>query len=131
GMRYNEALSCKLGCADKSDIKNGKYLIEAETHKTVETVYLDTWVANEDTYKAVKILERYVKGLEKRADFLIGDYESFIQESLVHNIKTGMVQNLLFGVTHSATAVSYAKSGHFEDFKVKSPHFAHKFDLTI
>ena len=131
GMRYNEVLSCRLGCADKSDPKNGKYLVEAETHKTVETAFLDTWIANEDTYIAIKLLERYVKGLEKRAKLLLNNYHNNIKESLIHNIKVGMNEKLLFGVTHSANSISYAKSGHFKDLNVKSPHFADKFDLTV
>jgi hypothetical protein len=131
GMRYNEVLSCRIGCTNKSDPINAKYLIEAETHKTANTFVLDTWVCNKETFEAIKLLERYSVGMEARAELILERFRGVVQDSLVHNIEVGMTDRRLFGVVHSAASISFAKSGRFEDFEVKSEHFLPLFDLTL
>lgn len=131
GMRYNEVLTCKLGCTSKSDPANFKYLIEAKTHKTANTYVLDTWVTNKETIDAIKLLERYVSSMEARGRLFIEHFRGVVQDSLIHNIEFGLTEQRLFGVVHSAAAISFAKSGRFENFEVKSEHFLPLFDLTL
>lgn len=131
GMRYNEALSCKIGCTNKSQPNHQIYRVEALTSKTTDTTYLDTWIANEDTHKAISALESYVAILGKRGEVIVHNYSHVVSTSFMHNIKVGMSENRLFGISSSANSISYAKSGRFEKFEIKSPHFKSKFDLTV
>ncbi|MFZ8201816.1 hypothetical protein [Alteromonas portus] len=131
GMRFNEALARKIGCTGKSKPEENTYLIETLTHKTADTTYPDTWVCNLDTYKAIHVLEKYVAILETRSQLLLSSFSRIIPDNLVHNLKRGEAEKRLFGSQSSATSISYVKSGRFEDFEVKSPHFIQKFDLTV
>lgn len=131
GMRYNEALSCKNGCANKSNPDEGLYVVEALTFKTADQTVLDTWVANKDTCRAIAVLERYNRIMMSRANTLIKHFDKVLSEDQIHNLKFGLEQNLLFGTVSSAASISFAKSGRFADFKVNSPHFIKHWDLTI
>jgi len=131
GMRYNEALSCKIGCTYKSRPEEGLYLVEALTHKTTDTTFLDRWVTNKDTYNAIRILERYCAIITRRAEVIQQHFCNKVQKSSIHNLEIGIEENRLFGIQSSAFSVGYVKSGRFEDFEVKSPYFKDKFDLTV
>eukprot|EP01093_Parvamoeba_rugata_P015090 TRINITY_DN5158_c0_g1_i1.p2 TRINITY_DN5158_c0_g1~~TRINITY_DN5158_c0_g1_i1.p2 ORF type:complete len:573 (-),score=51.02 TRINITY_DN5158_c0_g1_i1:239-1957(-) len=131
GMRYNEALSCKIDCTNKSNLAQRVYLIEALTHKTADTTYLDTWICNEDTQKAVCTLAKYVSILQRRADVITQNYKHLVPETFLHNVKVGKENKRLFGIVTSACSISYSNSGRFQKFEVKSPYFKKKFDLTI
>lgn len=131
GMRYNEVLTCEIGCTERSDEKRGVFLVEAETHKTVEHLFLDTWNANEDTVKAISILERYNCIMAERATTLLECFRHLIPKSSILNLKGGLEEQRLFGTVSSSTSISYAKAGRFTKFEVKSPHFYRHLDLTI
>lgn len=131
GMRHNEALTCKNGCTKKSKPKDSFYVVEALTHKTVDHTVLDTWIANKDTYRAITVLERYNQILKSRAIGLIEHFGELFSEEQIHNLKFGLEQDLLFGTVSSAASISFAKSGRFSEFEVKSPYFIKYWDLTI
>ena len=128
GMRYQEALSCRLGCAtSQEDI----FYVEAETTKTTDSVIIDDWVANKDTFDAILLFERYVKGMRKRAKILIKRFSGVISDSQLHNLRAGIKEKRLFGVSDSALSVSFAVSGWFTKFAVTSPLYKSKWDLTL
>ncbi|MEH0688623.1 site-specific integrase [Vibrio cholerae] len=131
GMRFNEALSCLVGCTDKSRLEDEVYLIESLTYKTADTTYLDTWIANKDTYIAISTLKKYITILEERGQVLLQHYAHILPESFVHNVEVGMKEKRLFGLASSAVSISYTKGGRFNTFEVKSPHFKDMFDLTV
>jgi integrase len=128
GMRYKEALSCRLGCAT---LQGDVFYVEALTTKTTDSVILDDWVANEDTYDAILLFERYVKGMRKRAKILIKRFNGVITDSQLHNLRVGIKNKRLFGVSDSALSVSFAKSGRFTKFQCTSPLYKPKWDLTL
>tara|TARA_R110001583_G_C5665387_1_gene410066 strand:+ start:4824 stop:6980 length:2157 start_codon:yes stop_codon:yes gene_type:complete len=128
GMRFKEALSCCLGCAS---LHEDVYYVEALTTKTTDSVILDDWVANKDTYEAILLFERYVKGMRKRAKILVKRFNGVVTLSQLHNLKAGIKEKRLFGVSDSALSVSFAKSGRFTKFEVTSPLYESKWNFSL
>jgi integrase len=128
GMRYQEALSCCLGCAT---LQEEVFYVEALTTKTTDSLILDDWIANKDTYEAILLFERYVKGMRKRAKILIKKFSGVITHSQLHNLQAGIKEKRLFGVSDSVFSISFARNGRFTDFDVTSPLYKSKWDLTL
>ncbi|MFS6536403.1 hypothetical protein V6D52_03760 [Idiomarina loihiensis] len=128
GMRYNEVLSCKLGCGEYID---GTYTVSAETTKVNESKLLVSWVANKETYQAIKLLERYVTGMMRRAEKIIGRWSKWVLPEQLHNLAWGLEERRLFSVTDSAFSISFAESGRFTGFDVKCEKYQPLFDLTL
>lgn len=131
GMRYNEALSCVVGCTNKSSTDDGVYLIEALTFKTVETTFLDTWVTNKDTVEAIHVLEKYIAIVEKRGEIILDNFRDVLFDYFIHNIEVGMNENRLFGSSNGSATIGYAKSGEFVFFDAKSEYLKDDFNLTV
>lgn len=108
GMRKAEALSCEVSnnksCAI---IKDGKYYIEAYLTKTDDTKIKMPWVTNKDTYDAVKLLERYVLAMHKRAKALLECHRGKISDNLEHRLSAGLDAGLLFGVADNLTSIAF------------------------
>lgn len=131
GMRKEEALSCTVGCATKKD---GRYYIEAVLTKTDEGEVKLKWVANKDTYDAVLLLERYIKGMHERAQIILNKHHDIITDSLRHRLQHGLNKKLLFGVADSLTSVKFtdAKLGQSSSNPEKDPKFSlHKFEYKL
>lgn len=113
GMRIDEALSCKIGCAFEKD---GTYYVQSTMTKTDgSTIELD-WVANEDTYNAVQVLEEFVINMRKRGECLKHYYPEKLKPENLHNLELGLKENKLFGVAHSMKSISFSEDGRFADF---------------
>tara|TARA_Y100001956_G_scaffold82734_1_gene105059 strand:- start:11850 stop:13886 length:2037 start_codon:yes stop_codon:yes gene_type:complete len=104
GMRYSEASSCELDCAVTLD---GQHYIEAWLKKTDDSKVKMKWVTNKDTYDAVLLLSRYVKGMHKRAEVLLENYKDKLSKSVIHSLELGLKQNLLFGVRDTLGSISF------------------------
>ena len=131
GMRKEEALSCTLGCATKKD---GRYYIEAVLTKTDEGAIKLKWIANKDTYDAVLLLERYIKGMHKRARIILDKHNNKITDSLRHRLRHGLNKKLLFGVADNLTSVKFteAKLGQASSDPEKDPKFSlHQFEYRL
>ncbi|MBA6398919.1 hypothetical protein [Colwellia sp. BRX10-4] len=121
GMRIDEALSCKLGCAFEKD---GNFYVQSIMSKTDSSTITLDWVANEDTYNAVKLLERFVLNMRKRGECLLDFYSQTVKEDNLHNIEFGLAEKKLFGVAHSMKSISFSNDGRFASFDDTSgtPH---------
>lgn len=131
GMRKEEALSCSLGCATK---KLGRYYIEAILTKTDESEIKLKWVANKDTYDAVKLLERYISGMHKRAKVILEKHSDVITSALKHRLQYGLDKQLIFGVADNLTSIAFteAKLGQSSSNPEKDPKFSlHKFEYRL
>lgn len=131
GMRKEEALSCTLGCATKKD---GRYYIEAVLTKTDEGEIKLKWIANKDTYDAVQLLERYVKGMHKRAQTILDKHQGVLTDGLKHRLIHGLNNKLLFGVADNLTSIQFteAKLGQISSKPEKDPKFSlHKFEYRL
>lgn len=104
GMRKEEALSCVIGCSNKHD---EKYYIEAVLTKTDETQIKMKWIANKDTYDAIELYERYVRGMHRRAVAILENPDIQITKSLEHQLKRGLSDSLLFGVVDNLTSIKF------------------------
>lgn len=128
GMRIDESLSCKIGCAYE---KGGTFYVRTTMTKTDgSSIELD-WVANEDTYDAVKVLEDFVINMRKRGECLEQFYPKKIKPENLHNIEFGLKDNKLFGVAHSMKSISFSEDGRFADFDDTdgTPH--EMFNITL
>lgn len=128
GMRFNEALSCKFDCAK---FFNGNYELWAETTKTDKSKVLASWIINKETFEAIKLLERFSGGMLSRAEVLLHNAGSFIKSNQVHNLNVGLAEKRIFSVVTSTSGISFAQSGRFTDFEIKSDTYRHLFDLTL
>lgn len=136
GMRKEEALSCHVGCSGEHD---GKYYIEALLTKTDETSTTMKWVANRDTHDAITILERYVKGMHKRAIAILDNPQIKITDALKHQLTQGLKANILFGVIDSLSSIKFSDANlgnasiHQTDYvNDKEPKFSlHKFAYSL
>lgn len=104
GMRKEEALSCKVGCESKHD---GKYYVEAVLTKTDDNEKKMKWVANRETFEAIQLLSRYVKGMHKRAQAVLENSSLKITDSLRHHLNHGLEEQLLFGVADKLTSILF------------------------
>ncbi|WP_289028151.1 hypothetical protein [uncultured Paraglaciecola sp.] len=104
GMRKEEALSCKVGCESKHD---GKYYVEAVLTKTDDNEIKMKWVANEETFEAIQLLSRYIKGIHKRAQAVLENSSLRTTDSLRHHLTRGLEEQLLFGVADNLTSVLF------------------------
>jgi integrase len=107
GMRKEEALSCKIGCAKRKD---GRFYIEATLTKTDESEVVMLWVANQDTYDAVKLLERYVLAMHKRAEIILEKHSDVLPTELKHRLTEGLKRKLLFGVADNLTSINFTEA---------------------
>jgi len=117
GMRYNEVLTCKVGCANyKDDI----YYITAIMTKTDNSKVEMEWFSNAEVHECVGIYEKYVIGMQERAKAVLSSCRANITSSQAHNLKEGLERNRLFGVSHSSCSVSFSDAGRFTKFEVKN-----------
>ncbi|MBO1256648.1 tyrosine-type recombinase/integrase [Alteromonas sp. 5E99-2] len=131
GMRREEALSCTLGCATKKD---GRYYVEAVLTKTDEGEIKLKWVANKDTYDAIKLLERYIKGMHKRAKVILENHSDILTSGLKHRLQHGLDKKLIFGVADYLTSINFTESklGQTSSNPEKDPKFSlHKFEYRL
>tara|TARA_R110001606_G_scaffold393172_1_gene562855 strand:- start:819 stop:2870 length:2052 start_codon:yes stop_codon:yes gene_type:complete len=131
GMRKEEALSCTVGCAQKKD---GKYYIEAVLTKTDEGEIKMLWVANKATYDAVKLFERYLLAMHKRAAVILEKHQDILTGSLKHRLTHGLKEKFLFGVADNLTSINFteAKLGISSSSPLKDPKFSlHLFAFTM
>lgn len=128
GMRYNEVLTCKVGCANyKDDI----YYITAIMTKTDNSKVEMEWFSNAEVYECVGIYEKYVIGMQERAQAVLSSCRANISSSQAHNLKEGLGRNRLFGVSHSSCSVSFSDAGRFTKFEIKNKENTELFDLTL
>ena len=128
GMRYNEVLTCKVGCANyKDDI----YYITAIMTKTDNSKVEMEWFSNAEVHECVGIYEKYVFGMQERAKAVLSSCRANITSSQAHNLKEGLERNRLFGVSHSSCSVSFSDAGRFTKFEVKNSENIELFDLTL
>jgi len=128
GMRYNEVLTCKVGCANyKDDI----YYITAIMTKTDNSKVEMEWFSNAEVHECVGIYEKYVIGMQERAKAVLSSCRANITSSQAHNLKEGLERNRLFGVSHSSCSVSFSDAGRFTKFEVKNSENIELFDLTL
>lgn len=128
GMRYNEALTCKVGCANyKDDI----YYLTATMTKTDNSKVEMEWFSNAEVYESIELYQKYVIGMQNRAQAVLSSYRANISTSQAHNLEQGLKNKRLFGVSHSSCSVSFSNSGRFTDFEIKSNEYAELFDLTL
>lgn len=128
GMRYNEVLTCKLGCAS---YKGGIYYLTATMTKTDNSKVEMEWFSNAEAYESIKLLEKYVIGMQERAQAVLSSYRANIGNRQAHNLEEGLKNNRLFGVSPSSCSVSFSNSGRFTKFEVKNKENAELFDLTL
>ena len=84
GMRYNEVLTCKVGCANyKDDI----YYITAIMTKTDNSKVEMEWFSNAEVHECVGIYEKYVIGMQERAKAVLSSCRANITSSQAHNLK--------------------------------------------
>lgn len=128
GMRIDESLSCKLGCAFEKD---GTFYVRTIMTKTDNSSIELDWVANEDTYNAVKILEDFVENMRKRGECLHKFYPGKLKPENLHNLEFGLKENKLFGVAHSMKSISFSEDGRFAEFDDTdgTPH--EMFNMTV
>ena len=127
-MRYNEVLTCKVGCANyKDDI----YYITAIMTKTDNSKVEMEWFSNAEVHECVGIYEKYVFGMQERAKAVLSSCRANITSSQAHNLKEGLERNRLFGVSHSSCSVSFSDAGRFTKFEVKNSENIELFDLTL
>ncbi|MBU2878712.1 MULTISPECIES: tyrosine-type recombinase/integrase [Aliiglaciecola] len=128
GMRYNEALTCKIGCANhKGDI----YYLTATMTKTDNSKVEMEWFSNAEVYESIELYEKYVIGMQERAQAVLSSCRANIKNSQAHNLKEGLKKNRLFGVSHSSGSVSFSNSGRFTKFEIKNSEHAELFNLTV
>jgi hypothetical protein len=128
GMRYNEVLTCKVGCANhKDDI----YYLTATMTKTDNSKVEMEWFSNAEVYESIELYEKYVIGMQERAQAVLSSCRANIKESQAHNLQEGLKKKQLFGVSHSSCSVSFSNSGRFTKFKIKNSEHAETFDLTV
>ncbi|WJG08950.1 tyrosine-type recombinase/integrase [Aliiglaciecola sp. LCG003] len=128
GMRYNEVLTCKVGCANyKDDI----YYLTATMTKTDNSKVEMEWFSNAEVFESIELYEKYVTGMQERAQTVLSSCRANIKNSQAHNLEEGLKKNRLFGVSHSSCSVSFSNSGRFTDFEIKSNEYAELFDLTL
>ena len=128
GMRYNEVLTCKVGCAN---CKDEIYYLTATMTKTDNSKVDMEWFSNAEAYKSIELYEKYVIGMQERAQAVLSSSRANISASQAHNLKEGLKKNRLFGVSHSSCSVSFSDSGRFTDFEIKSNKNVKLFDLTL
>jgi integrase len=126
GMRKEEALSCKIGCAREKD---GKYYIDAILTKTDEGEVELPWIANKVTYDAVKLLERYLIAMNKRAEVILEQHQGILNDSFKHRLKHGLQEKLIFGTADTMGTIRFttAKLGA----KSSDPYKDSKFTLHL
>ena len=128
GMRYKEVLSCKVGCANfKDDI----YYLTATMTKTDNSKVEMEWFSNAEVYESIELYEKYVIGMQERAQAVLDSCRADIKNSQAHNLKEGLKKNQLFGVSHSSCSVSFSNSGRFTKFEIKNGEHAELFNLTV
>lgn len=130
GMRIEEALSCKIGCATERD---GKFFIKATLTKTDESEIMMDWVTNQDTFDAVCLLERYIVGMRKRGELILEYNSHFISNTNLHNLKQGLIDNLLFGVNESLMSIKFTSQGlsNSKDKSKRGSFTFQNFNLTL
>ena len=128
GMRYNEILTCRVGCSNhKDDI----YYLTATMTKTDNSKIEMEWFSNVEVYESIKLYEKYVIGMQERAQAVLSSYRANIKNSQAHNLKEGLKRNRLFGVSHSSGSVSFSNAGRFTRFEIKNSEHAELFNLTV
>lgn len=136
GMRKEEALSCRVGCSTKHD---GKYYVEAVLTKTDETKMTMKWVANQDTYDAIKLLDRYVKAMHRRAMAILENPNIKITDAFKHQLMYGLKANLLFGVIDNLASIKFSDAhlGYLSTTQALTPDgrlskfSLHKFEYSL
>ncbi|TMO54636.1 hypothetical protein [Pseudoalteromonas phenolica] len=128
GMRFNEVLTCKVGCAN---YKNDIYYITAIMTKTDNSKIEMEWFSNAEVYDCVGLYEKFVTGMQERARATLSSCLANITTSQAHNLKEGLRANRLLGVSHSNSSVSFSDSGRFTNFEIKNKENTKLFDLTL
>ncbi len=136
GMRKEEALSCTLGCASQHD---GKYYVEAVLTKADDTKTTMKWVANQDTYHAIAMLERYVKAMHQRASAILENPQIKLTAAFEHQLRHGLHAKLLFGVVDNLTSIKFSDvnlgtrtSSQAANSDGKEPKFSlHRFEYAL
>lgn len=115
GVRESEALACKVNSAFKTD--EGYSLTTILTKTDNSEVELD-WFANKEVFDAVNLLSRYVKSMHERAKSILELAPKYpkLKSSQLHNLKKGLEENRLFGVSDSYSSISFANKGRFAKF---------------
>lgn len=115
GVRESEALACKVDSAFKTDDGYSLTTILTKTDNT--EVELD-WFANKEVFDAVNLLSRYTKSMHERARLILALAPKYpkLKKSRLHNLKKGLEENRLFGVSNSYSSISFANKGRFAKF---------------
>ena len=129
GVRSSEALACKVDSVSSTD--DGYSLTTILTKTDNSKIELD-WFANKEVFDAVNLLSRYTKSMHKRAKVIleIGSRYPKLKVSLIHNLRKGLEDNRLFGVSASYSSISFSEKGRFTKFQ-ESPNDVYNNPLLI
>ena len=89
------------------------------------------WFSNAEVYESISLYEKYVIGMQERAQAVLSSCRANIKNSQAHNLMEGLKKNRLFGVSHSSGSVSFSISGRFTKFEIKNSEHAELFNLTV